>query len=109
MPTFELWHELLWKLELKFATVRFAQHPKEPAETEGRSIFHDRRTPGIPELTRLLVGVFELPYAVDQFVLQRFFARQNSTVRDAIAQTICGQISLFRHHSEKLIICLHDE
>src|SRR5207245_2275974 len=54
-------------------------------------------------------GVLEFTDPVDQLVLKRLLAGENAAVRDRVAQIVRRQIALLRHHSQKLIINLHDE
>src|SRR4051812_45908200 len=95
VAAFQLRHELLWQLKLDLGVVCFSESTEEFSETKGRAIFHNHRSGGVAELLRLIERIFNLSQPVDQLLVERFLAGENSAVGNAVAQTFRRQIPLF--------------
>ena len=53
--------------------------------------------------------IFDLTEVVDQLLVTRVAAGENTAVSDRIAQHFGVEIALFRYDAEKLVVCAHDE
>src|SRR5207245_1558946 len=85
------------------------KYPEEPAQTEGWTVLHNLRFRRIPQLLCFCKRVVQFTKAINQFVLERVFPRQDSAVGHRVSQEISRKISLLRNDAEKLVVSFHYE
>src|SRR6266481_4971168 len=107
-PRFQLRQELLRKLQFDFR-LRFSKYAQEPGKTKWRRVLHNFCIWRIGQLFCFSEGVVEFTETIYKFVLQCFFARENSPIGDRVAEKIGRQVSLLCDDAEKFIVRAHDE
>src|SRR5713101_6854432 len=100
---FELWQQLLRKLQFDFR-IGFAKHSKKSREAERWTVLHHLRVRCVCQLFCFGECVVQFAKTVDELILQCFFPGENSAIGDRIAQKISREISLLRHDAKKLVI-----
>src|SRR6266550_4491612 len=107
-PRLQLRHELFRKLKFDFR-LRFSKYPQEPGKTEWRSVLHDFRVWRIGQFFCFSERVVQFTETIYEFVLQCFFARENSPISDRVAEKIGRQVSLLCDDAEKFVVRIHNE
>src|SRR5262249_53038381 len=105
---FELWDELFRELQFDLR-LRSSEYPEKPRQTKWWTVLDYFRVWCVCQLFCFSEGVVQFTKTVYQFVLQCFFARENSAIGDSIAQMLSRQISLFRDDTEKFVVGAHNE
>src|SRR5439155_3170535 len=89
--------------------IGLSKYSQEPAQTEGRTVLHNFRFGRISQLSGFSEGIVKFTKAINQLILERVLPRQDSAVRDGIAQEIGRKISFLRDDAEKLVVSFHNE